>query len=92
MFAICSMSCFQSKNRSTDLLPTDSHRVFLSPGSEDEGSDYINASWLTGDEDDGSNALSLKNIRKIESRKMTHKVFGVVVGFAKSDKSIGAEN
>ena len=39
----------QSKNRSTDLLPTDSHRVFLSPGSEDEGSDYINASWLTGD-------------------------------------------
>ena len=44
----------QSKNRSTDLLPTDSHRVFLSPGSEDEGSDYINASWLTGDgHDDG---------------------------------------
>ena len=42
----------QSKNRSTDLLPTDSHRVFLSPGSEDEGSDYINASWLTGDADD----------------------------------------
>ena len=41
----------QSKNRSTDLLPTDSHRVFLSPGSEDEGSDYINASWLTGDGD-----------------------------------------
>ena len=41
----------QSKNRSTDLLPTDSHRVFLSPGSEDEGSDYINASWLTGDND-----------------------------------------
>jgi len=40
--------CNQSKNRSTDLLPTDSHRVFLSPGSEDEGSDYINASWLTG--------------------------------------------
>ena len=52
----------QSKNRSTDLLPTDSHRVFLSPGSEDEGSDYINASWLTGDvvdnyEDDGDNEL-----------------------------------
>ena len=40
--------CNQSKNRSADLLPTDSHRVFLSPGSECEGSDYINASWLTG--------------------------------------------
>ena len=25
----------------------------MSPGSEDEGSDYINASWLTGDDDSG---------------------------------------
>ena len=41
--------CNQSKNRSPDLLPTDSHRVFLSPSSEDDGADYINASWLTGE-------------------------------------------
>ena len=40
--------CNQSKNRSTDLLPTDSHRVFLSPAAHSEGADYINASWLTG--------------------------------------------
>ena len=40
--------CNQSKNRSPDLLPTDSHRVFLSPSSDSDGADYINASWLTG--------------------------------------------
>ena len=40
--------CNQSKNRSADLLPTDSHRVFLSPTHDNEGADYINASWLTG--------------------------------------------
>ena len=40
--------CNQSKNRSPDLLPTDSHRVFLSPAADCEGADYINASWLTG--------------------------------------------
>ena len=44
--------CNQSKNRSADLLPTDSHRVFLSPLSENEGADYINASWLTGEDTD----------------------------------------
>ena len=40
--------CNQSKNRSAELLPTDSHRVFLSPLSDNDGADYINASWLTG--------------------------------------------
>ena len=40
--------CNQSKNRSPDLLPTDSHRVFLSPNDDHDGADYINASWLTG--------------------------------------------
>ena len=44
--------CNQSKNRSADLLPTDSHRVFLSPTHDNEGADYINASWLTGDSTD----------------------------------------
>ena len=42
--------CNQSKNRSAELLPTDSHRVFLSHLSDDRpGADYINASWLTGE-------------------------------------------
>ena len=40
--------CNQSKNRSPDLLATDTSRVFLNPTSEQEGADYINASWLTG--------------------------------------------
>ena len=40
--------CNQSKNRSAELLPTDSHRVFLSPVADNDGADYINASWLTG--------------------------------------------
>ena len=38
----------QPKNRSPDLLSTDSARVFLNPGGEIDGDDYINASWLTG--------------------------------------------
>jgi hypothetical protein len=43
----------QHKNRSPDLLATDASRVFLRPaasnaGSED-GSDYVNASWLMGE-------------------------------------------
>ena len=38
----------QPKNRSPDLLATDSARVFLNPGGEIDGDDYINASWLTG--------------------------------------------
>ena len=42
--------CNQSKNRSAELLPTDSHRVFLSPLSENDGAANINASWLTGEQ------------------------------------------
>ncbi|XP_059092018.1 tyrosine-protein phosphatase 99A-like [Tigriopus californicus] len=38
----------QHKNRSPDLLATDSSRVYLNPTSETDGSDYINASWLLG--------------------------------------------
>lgn len=38
----------QPKNRSPDLLATDSARVFLNPGGEMDGDDYINASWLMG--------------------------------------------
>ena len=38
----------QPKNRSPDLLSTDSARVFLNPGGEMDGDDYINASWLMG--------------------------------------------
>ena len=38
----------QPKNRCPDLLATDSARVFLNPGGEIDGDDYINASWLMG--------------------------------------------
>ena len=38
----------QPKNRCPDFLATDSARVFLNPGGEMDGDDYINASWLMG--------------------------------------------
>ena len=37
-----------SKNRRPDLLPSELHRVRLSPKSGVECSDYVNASWLPG--------------------------------------------
>ena len=40
--------CNQSKNRSPDLLATDSSRIYLTPSSDRDDSDYINASWLPG--------------------------------------------
>ena len=36
--------CNQSKNRSPDLLATDSARIYLTPSSDRDDSDYINAS------------------------------------------------
>ncbi|CAH2003519.1 unnamed protein product [Acanthoscelides obtectus] len=36
------------KNRSTQLLPVESARVHLTPKPGEEGSDYINATWLQG--------------------------------------------
>ena len=41
--------CNQSKNRSPDLLATDSSRIYLTPSSDRDDSDYINASWLPGE-------------------------------------------
>ena len=38
----------QPKNRSPDLLASDSSRVFLSPIIDAHGDDYINASWISG--------------------------------------------
>ena len=37
------------KNRSPDLLATDTNRVYLNPTGDYEGTDYINASWMTGE-------------------------------------------
>lgn len=44
--------CNHMKNKSPDHLATDSSRVYLNPTSDAEGSDYINASWLMGEEAD----------------------------------------
>ena len=38
----------KSKNRNTDLVPVESHRIALAPKPGIDGSDYINASWLNG--------------------------------------------
>ncbi|KAK2571495.1 Receptor-type tyrosine-protein phosphatase delta, partial [Acropora cervicornis] len=40
--------CNIAKNRSVDFLPADSARVELYPRPREEGSDYINASYLPG--------------------------------------------
>ena len=40
--------CNQSKNQNFDFLPIESARVPLTPRPGEEGSDYINASWLPG--------------------------------------------
>jgi len=36
----------RTKNRFTDITPYDISRVKLLPINDDEGSDYINASWM----------------------------------------------
>ena len=38
----------RGKNRSSDLVPVEGHRIPLAPKPGTEGSDYINASWLNG--------------------------------------------
>ncbi|KAG9351145.1 hypothetical protein JZ751_025035 [Albula glossodonta] len=40
--------CNQSKNRYVDILPYDFNRVQLSSAGGDQGSDYINASYIDG--------------------------------------------
>lgn len=40
--------CNMAKNRSVDYIPADSARVELFPRPREEGSDYINASYLPG--------------------------------------------
>ena len=37
-----------AKNRNSELVPIESHRIALAPKPGTEGSDYINASWLNG--------------------------------------------
>lgn len=36
------------KNRTLDLVPVDNYRVHLTPKPGEDGSDYINASWIQG--------------------------------------------
>lgn len=38
----------QVKNRSSNILPIESSRVHLTPKPGEEGSDYINATWMQG--------------------------------------------
>lgn len=38
----------QPKNRSTEMLPVESSRVHLTPKPGEDGSDYINATWIQG--------------------------------------------
>lgn len=38
----------QPKNRSATILPIESSRVHLTPKPGEEGSDYINATWMQG--------------------------------------------
>ena len=40
----------QAKNRSPDFLACDTSRVYLEPSADVEGEDYINASWIGGEE------------------------------------------
>ncbi len=41
-------ACNQGKNQNFDYLPIESSRVVISPKPGIDGSDYINASWVTG--------------------------------------------
>ncbi|XP_043222795.1 tyrosine-protein phosphatase 99A-like [Amphibalanus amphitrite] len=49
-FAVVSAArpCNQAKNRSLSSIPMEPSRVCLTPRLSQEGSDYINASWLPG--------------------------------------------
>lgn len=38
----------QPKNRTTDIVPVESNRVHLTPKPGEEGSDYVNATWMQG--------------------------------------------
>ncbi|BFZ09573.1 hypothetical protein BsWGS_12611 [Bradybaena similaris] len=42
------LACNQAKNRFTNILPYDHSRVKLLPIAEQEGSDYINANYMSG--------------------------------------------
>ena len=47
-FSAATLPTNQLKNQSFDFLPTDSNRVKLPLLPDQEGSDYINASWVPG--------------------------------------------
>ena len=47
-FSSAILPCNQLKNQSFDFLPMDRSRVILPLLKDEEGSDYINASWLNG--------------------------------------------
>ena len=44
------MDCNVEKNRESSLIPLENSRIPLAPKPGVEGSDYINASWLSGHE------------------------------------------
>ncbi|KAK2146625.1 hypothetical protein LSH36_594g03000 [Paralvinella palmiformis] len=47
-FTVGNLPCNQTKNRFPGIIPADRSRVVLLSGDEEEGSDYINASWMPG--------------------------------------------
>ena len=47
-FSTATLPCNQLKNQSFDFLPIDSTRVKLPLVPDQDGSDYINASWVPG--------------------------------------------
>ena len=47
-FSSAILPCNQLKNQSFDFIPLDGNPVALAPVSGQEGSDYVNASWLPG--------------------------------------------
>uniref|UniRef100_A0A5S6QAL2 protein-tyrosine-phosphatase n=1 Tax=Trichuris muris TaxID=70415 RepID=A0A5S6QAL2_TRIMR len=47
-FTVANLPCNKLKNRLVNVVPYDSSRVYLTPISSVEGSDYINASFIDG--------------------------------------------